>query len=56
MLKTDAKKTGKVNRKQKYLWTCVKNQNNVCKIINNVQKYLKANNLLNAENNYATKL
>ena len=32
-------KNWKINRKQKYLQTCVKNRNNVCKIINNVQKY-----------------
>ena len=30
-------KNWKTNRKQKYLQTCVKNRNNVCKIINNVQ-------------------
>ena len=35
------KKPWKINRKQKYLQTRVKNRNNVCKIINNVQKYLK---------------
>ena len=29
----------KTNRKQKYLYTCVKNRNNACKIINNVQIY-----------------
>ena len=34
-------KNWKINRKQKYLQTCVNNRNNVCKIINNVQKYLK---------------
>ena len=34
-------KNWKINRKQKYLQTCVKNRNNVCKIINTVQKYLK---------------
>ena len=34
-------KNWRINRKQKYLQTYFKNRNNVCKIINNVQKYLK---------------
>ena len=38
-VKNRCQKTGKLTRQQKYLQNCVKNRNNVCKIINNVQIY-----------------